>query len=84
MMNFFKVTFGLAGSSKQAEIIQLIKSNGGDAIQTSDGLCIKTSDSMQTLEENFTEKKLLSGINIQNVTPSDPELSTDVKNFLAT
>jgi hypothetical protein len=83
-MQFYKVTFGLAGASKQAEIIQLIKSNGGDAIQTSDGLCIKASDSMDKIKDDLDSKNLLAGINIQNISASDEGLSTDVQRFLST
>ncbi|MBC7741581.1 MAG: hypothetical protein H7061_05260 [Bdellovibrionaceae bacterium] len=43
-MKFIKLTFGLAASGQQNDIIQLIKNQGDEVIQTGDGLCVKSNN----------------------------------------
>ena len=82
MTNFFKLTFGLAVSASQPDILQLFHAEGDEVIQTSDGLCIKSSKNLEEIKAALQNKKLDSGILLSAVDSQDPQLSPDVKVFL--
>ncbi len=82
MPNFFKLTFGLAASAVQTDLLQWIKSQGGDAIQISDGLCVRSAQSIEAFKSDLEKKQLGDGIQVQNLDKELTELSADIKAFL--
>jgi hypothetical protein len=81
-VNYFSVTYGLNGSTSQTQVMDKIRGAGGDAIQTSDGLCVR-------LEGGITElEKILEGsaASLKALEPGpalkDPNTPADVKAFL--
>lgn len=80
-MHVFKIKIGLESGINQDQIIQLIKNNGGDTIQTSDGLCVKSNQNKSELEKAFVEKDM-SGLRLQPLDPEKDDLTPDIKNFI--
>jgi hypothetical protein len=81
MTNYFSVTLNLAASAHQPEIIQNLKSRGDDCIQTSSGLCVKTTLSEAELKELVGENA--GGLTIQKLDSSKrDDLSPDVLAFI--
>lgn len=77
--NFFSVKLNLSASAHQNEIIQALKSRGDDCIQTSGGLCVRTSLSESELSELVGAT---AGLTIEKVDHAAKDLSPDVQAFL--
>jgi hypothetical protein len=82
MANFIKITFGLAASALQPDIMQLLHAEGDQVIQTSDGLCVKSVKSLDDFKSTLKNKNLDSGIQLSPVDSQDDKLSPDIKAFL--
>ena len=78
--NFFSVKLNLSASAHQNEIIQALKSRGDDCIQTSSGLCVRTSLSESELKELVGVAS--GGLTVQKVDPAAKDLTPDVQAFL--
>lgn len=84
-MNFFAVKFGLDSGVSQSEIMQILKSNGADVIQTSAGLCVKSQSDLSALKSLF-QKSEHAGVTWQPLDADtallDDSLAADVKAFI--
>lgn len=77
-MNLIDIRFTLDSAASQPQIIELLKTNGIDCIQTSSGLCAKSLEPIGKIEELLKSKDLSSGVTLSEVDQSG-ELSKDVK-----
>ena len=81
--NVFCVTLNLAASASQTDLIQKLKSRGDDAIQTSSGLCVKTSMSSDEFDKFVSE---IAGTELKSekidAATDSSTLTPDVKAFL--
>jgi hypothetical protein len=71
----------LAGSAHQAQLMQLLKTAGDDVIQTSAGLCVKTSKTSAELEALISENEM-SGIQVEPYDDTSPTATHDVETFV--
>ena len=82
--NVFCVTLNLAASAHQTDLIQQLKSRGDDAIQTSSGLCVKTSMSADEFDKFVSD---VAGPDLRSEKidqATDPaKLTPDIKAFLS-
>ncbi|MES2855072.1 MAG: hypothetical protein V4692_04370, partial [Bdellovibrionota bacterium] len=70
MTKFYSLKVSLnANGVNQAELIQHFQSNGDEVIQTSDGLCLKTTKT-QSAVESFLEEKNATGVLVTPVSGS--------------
>lgn len=81
MSQIYDLRFTLDSSGSQPQIIELLKSNGFDCIQTSSGLCAKSDQSLAKVKELLSSKNLLSGVTVRELDTSS-ELPDDVKAFI--
>jgi hypothetical protein len=79
-MSFYSVKLGMDASAKQPELILLFKNSGGDVIQTSDGLCVKSELKLAALTKLLEEKELAAGVAVSEVDASSA--SPDVRAFM--
>ena len=81
--NVYCVTLNLAASAHQTDLIQQLKSRGDDAIQTSGGLCVKTTMSADEFDKFVSD---IAGMELKSEKidkGTDPSaLTPDVKAFL--
>lgn len=77
----FLLKLNLNSSGDQNEILQIVKNDGGLAIQTSDGLCLKSSRNKEELTRLFAEKGQ-DTLQLQPLDPQDPSLTPDVRAFI--
>jgi hypothetical protein len=80
-MNYFRMKLSAAGAGDQTQALQLVKQGGGDGIQISDGLCLKTELGQGELSRLLQDKGMPA--NLTPVTGATPDLSADEKSFLA-
>ena len=80
-MNHFRMKLSASGGSDQTQALQLVKQGGGDGIQISDGLCLKTPLDQTKLTALFEEKGMAA--NLTPVSAATSDLSADEKSFLA-
>lgn len=84
MTNFYIIRFGLSDSGNQMILMQNVKSNGGDVIQLSDGLCVKWTGSDDDLQKLIDDKA--SGLKAtkvdRDVVAQDPQSPADLKSFM--
>lgn len=84
-MYVYSLKFGLSAGSNQAMLIQELKANNADVIQTSDGLCVKSGLDKASITALVESK--MSGVSIATLDPSaiaeDAQMSADVKAFVA-
>lgn len=78
---FFSFKFGSDAAAHQSSIMQLLKSQGHDCIQTSDGLCVKASIDQGELEKILNEKELAAGVAIEPVSTAEDQ-PKDVQVFM--
>ncbi len=81
MMSLFTLKMSLAASAYQPQLLQDLKSDGDDVIQTADGLCVKTRRSKSELE-SFLREKGVEGVTVETVDTKSDELSKDVLAFI--
>lgn len=67
MNQYYSLKFGLEASSVQPEVVQLIKSVGEDVIQTSDGLCLKTTRSEDDVRAALKGAGYAAGITVEKM-----------------
>ncbi len=86
-MNFYQLRLGLDAASQQPRILQLIKTCGGDAIQTSEGLCIGSDLPESAIERVLIDAGVSGGITLTKLAVEDPavreSLSKDTQAFIA-
>lgn len=80
-MNVFSLKLGMNAEVNQAELMQLLKSNNAEVIQTSDGLCIKSDKSRDELNQ-IISSKAGSSVSIQPFDGEAPEMPADVRAFV--
>jgi len=78
-MNHYRMKLG--ANDDQALCLQLIKQGGGDGIQISDGLCLKSPLGEKELSALFAQKGL--GTRFTPVSSATPDLSPDEQTFLS-
>ena len=78
-MNYFRLKFGSAAAD-QTQALQAVKQAGGDGIQISDGLCLKSPLGFGELERLLRDKGVAGALS--TVDGESPDLSPDEKNFL--
>lgn len=82
MFSFYALKMNLTSSASQPELIQNLKSQGSDVIQTNDGLCLKTEMSKEELDK-FLSDKNVSGVSVAKIEVSQThELTPDVCAFM--
>lgn len=81
-MNIIDIRFSLDSSTSQPQIIELLKTNGIDCIQTSSGLCAKSVKSIAEIKEILDAKSFSSGITISQLDQS-AEMPKDVESFIS-
>lgn len=80
--NFYSVILNLGASAHQTEIIQAIKSRGDDCIQTSNGLCVRSSLRQDEFRA-FIDEKAGDGVVVEGVNTKDTSgMTPDVKSFM--
>lgn len=82
-MNYYFIKLGL--NSAQSEIISCLQNGGAEVIQTSDGLCTKTSKSLEETRRDLgalADSGEIEKINVANVL-ADENVAKDVKAFLS-
>lgn len=84
-MNYYAMKFGLSAGTNQGELLQALKSSGGDAIQTSDGLCVACDQDLAGLR-SWLREKAADGVQVQAIDVREALASettpADVKAFL--
>ncbi len=84
-MAYYSLRINMNSGLNQAQIMDQIKGQGDDVIQTSDGLCIQTKSSLDELKAFLKEKNLdqvlLTKIN-RDSQSEVAELSPDVRAFI--
>ncbi len=82
-MKAYIVKMGLAGPVSQPELLDFLKNEGCEAIQTSDGVCFKTSHELTVLQSKHPE---LAKLQTQILEDKDASviksLSPDIQNFI--
>jgi len=79
---FYSLILNLAASAAQPEITQALKSRGDDVIQTSNGLCVRSTLSLSDLEALIGDLAA-AGVKIEPVDLSSrDELPPDVQAFI--
>lgn len=80
-MKYYEIRLGI--EQDQARLMDTVKSNGGDVIQTSSGLCVKIEKDLGQLESLFSEQ----GVSIRELDRSaviaNGDTAPDLKNFLS-
>lgn len=75
-MSFATIQFNMGAGTQQPQIIELLKRERRDYIQTSNGLCVKGSP--EELKELFTK----NAINDVNVTTIEKNPTPDIQAFI--
>ncbi len=80
---YFQIKLSLSSGGNQAEIMQLLRSQGADVIQTNDGLCVRADKSLEELRDVLKEKGLDSGLTVAPLDPRELDESApqDLKAF---
>ena len=80
-MNGYLINFGLSAAINQQDLIQALKTNGADVIQTGSGLCVKSEKSAAEMKASLIESKF-KDVNLVLIQGTDESLSPDIKSFL--
>ena len=76
-MKCYRIRFGATGSANQSQMMDKIKSSGGDVIQISDGLVAKSDGALKEILAEFAEE-----MSVEEVDPKDETLSKDAQLFI--
>jgi hypothetical protein len=86
MSNYFSLKTNQQ-SAPQVDLIQAIKSVGGDTIQAGDGLHIRIEKSLEEVEALLVEKNLAKGVLVTELDTrqarKDSEAAPDLKEFVS-
>ena len=84
-MAYYSLRMNMNAGVNQAQIMDQLKAQGDDVIQTSDGLCISSKSNLEELKGFLAEKKIeavtLSEINSSSQSELS-SLSPDVRAFI--
>ena len=82
-MKPYLVKIGLSGPLSQPELLDLLKNEGCEALQTSDGVCFKTDKEISNLQSIHAE---FAKLHVQNINLEDEalvkSLSPDIQIFI--
>lgn len=83
-MNYFRVKLSLNDSGAQPKLMQKLKADGGDVIQTSDGVCLKTQQSAGALAGLLKELDIAAAPEPVDSSPdAAQDLPQDIRAFLS-
>lgn len=80
-MKYFEIKLSL--DQDQAHLMDTVKSNGGDVIQTSSGLCVKIEKDLDQLRSLFPSEGLTVRELDRSAVIASHDTAPDIKNFLS-